>query len=140
MAKRKRTKKVVKKGKTPANYIDEAKVKPVLIVSLENGSTVAATCVGAGISRDTFYRWCKEDPKFGEKVEAAQESRVQHVEDALYKNAINGVLTAQIFFLCNRAPDKWKNVQKVEASFNGPVPINFVPYDPAKHAQPGNKP
>lgn len=111
-------------------------VKPAIIVSLKNGATVAAACQGANIVRSTFYQWYKQDPAFGKKVDEAQESRVQHVEDALYKNAITGSLTAQIFFLCNRAPEKWKNVQKVEASLHGQGPIHFVLYDPDKHAKP----
>lgn len=111
-------------------------VKPAIILSLKDGSTVAAACAGAKINRDTFYTWYKKDPDFAKQVDEAQESRVQHVEDALYKNAITGSLTAQIFFLCNRAPEKWKNVQKVEASLHGQGPIHFVLYDPDKHAKP----
>lgn len=111
-------------------------VKPTIILSLNNGATVSSACDGAKISRSTFYQWYKTDPAFAKKVDQAQESRVQHVEDALYKNAITGSLTAQIFFLCNRAPEKWKNVQKVEASLHGQGPLNFVLYDPDKHAKP----
>ena len=30
------------------------------------------------------------------------------MENALYKNAIDGNITAQIFWLKNRKPDKWR--------------------------------
>lgn len=111
-------------------------VKPVIIESLENGATVSAACAGADINRNTFYKWYEQDPEFAKQVDAAQKSRVHHVEDSLYKKAMAGNLTAIIFYLCNRAPDKWKNVQKVEASLNGQGPLHFVLYDPDKHAQP----
>lgn len=132
MAKRKPSKPAARK--LPGN---KRAVKPVIISSLMDGTTVSGACAGAKISRETFYAWYREDPDFAKKVDEAKESRVQHVEDALYKNAIGGGLTAEIFFLCNRAPGRWKNVQKVEAELNAPVPIQFVSYDPAKHGNPG---
>ncbi len=110
-------------------------VKPVIIESLKDGATVSAACGGAGINRNTFYKWYEQDPEFAKEVDAAQKSRVHHVEDSLYKKAMAGNLTAIIFYLCNRAPEKWKNVQKVEASLHGQGPLHFVLYDPDKHAQ-----
>ena len=38
------------------------------------------------------------------------------VETSLYSRAIAGNVTAQIFWLCNRRPDRWKHVNKVEHS------------------------
>lgn len=111
-------------------------VKPVIIESLKDGATVSAACTGANINRNTFYKWYEEDTEFAKQVDAAQKSRVHHVEDSLFKKAMQGNLTAIIFFLCNRSPEKWKNVQKVEASLNGQGPLHFVLYDPDKHAKP----
>jgi len=100
--------------------------KPSIISNLKNGNTVAGSCDAVGISRETFYTWYSKDADFAKKVDEAKESRVQHVEDALYKNAVNGMLTAEIFYLCNRDPQRWKNVQKVEADINATMPIVFV--------------
>lgn len=110
MASRKR----VKKGEKRGTYRANDKVKSAVILSLQDGATVAAACKAVHINRSTFYDWCKDDAEFGKQVGEAQESRIQHVEDALYRNAIGGLFIAQMFFLCNRASDKWKNVQKIE--------------------------
>lgn len=108
-------------------------VKKTLLESLKSGASIVASCEGARISRETFYAWIHQDEQFGQDVQTAKDSRTEFVEDALYQNALKGNATAQIFFLCNRAPERWKNVHKVEAELNGDVPIAFVPYDPAKH-------
>ena len=39
---------------------------------------------------------------------------ISEVEDALFSNALNGNKTAQIFFLKNRAPERWKDMKTVE--------------------------
>ena len=36
------------------------------------------------------------------------------VEMSLYGKAISGNVTAQIFWLCNREPRRWVNVQRIE--------------------------
>ena len=89
-------------------------IKKAIIENLEDGNTISTSCSNVDVSRNTFYRWLKEDPNFKQEVEIAQESRIKMVEDALYKSAIEGDHTAQIFFLCNRAKDKWQDVSKVE--------------------------
>lgn len=114
----------------------EAK-KKAIIQSLQDGSTVVSACQAAGLGRSAFYDWYKTDVAFKDQVDKAQKSRIHHVEDSLYKKAIEGNMTAIIFFLCNRSPEDWKNVNKVEAELHGQGPIHFVLYDPAQHAKPG---
>lgn len=71
----------------------------------------------------TLTRWMTGHPEIAEAIRDGQFDCVEHVEDALYKSATEpsrafpyGNPTAQIFFLCNRAPDKWKNNTKMELS------------------------
>jgi hypothetical protein len=40
--------------------------------------------------------------------------RFRAVEDALLEKALAGSVTAQVFWLCNRAPERWRHVQKVQ--------------------------
>jgi len=90
------------------------KKKEALIKNLQQGNTVTKACKNTKISRDTYYRWKYEDEAFKEQVEIAKESRIEIVEDANYAKAVGGNVTAQIFFLCNRCPTRWKHVNRVE--------------------------
>jgi hypothetical protein len=94
-------------------------IKKALLESLDKGATVTAACESAGIARKTFYEWLKEDLNFCNEISHSQQGAILTVEDALYRNATQGGkgfgdTTAQIFFLCNREPDRWKNVNRVE--------------------------
>jgi len=57
----------------------------------------------------SFYNWRRKDKKFDEAVYEAIESRTQIVEDALYKNCLQGNVTAQIFYLKNRSRGRWRD-------------------------------
>jgi len=90
------------------------KIKKALIESLKQGAFITTACDKVGISRDSFYDWYHKDKKFRDEVDKALTSRIKIVEDVLFKKALEGNVTAIIFFLCNRDPERWKNVQRVE--------------------------
>jgi len=92
--------------------------KQTIIKSITAASTVLAACEAADICPDTFYRWYNTNKKFKKAIDVAKKSRIQAVENALFKSATDGNITAQIFFLCNRAKDEWESVNKVEHSGN----------------------
>lgn len=69
-----------------------------------------------GVRRQTIYNALKGDADFASKAKTATEDSVVRVADALYKSALSGNVTAQIFFLCNRDPDSWHNINKSEVS------------------------
>ena len=105
--------------------------------SLNNGTTITAACKAVSIRPQTLWNWRKENPKIEAFIQKALDNQIQIVEDALFKRAvgyqyeevtkerqesesekriakvvIKEVLpdtTAQIFYLTNRAPDKWKD-------------------------------
>jgi len=87
-----------------------------ILESLTNGATITEACKAAGIERSTLWRWQQKYPSVREAVEFALQARIEIVEDALFKKAAMGHVTAMIFWLCNRAPDRWRNVQKIEHS------------------------
>ncbi len=101
------------------------KSKEAIIASLLNGATVKAACKAAKTNRDTYYAWLKDDKEFADAALKAKDSRIEIVEDALFNRASRGNVTAQIFFLCNRAPERWKNVQKIEASLTEIPKLSF---------------
>ena len=44
----------------------------ILVSTLEEGHTITAACRRAGVSRQLFYRLCKNRPEFRKKVEQAK--------------------------------------------------------------------
>lgn len=90
-----------------------------LIESLLEGASITKACEVVGLDRGTFYRWRHKSPIFNTAVINAKASRIEKVEDALYKSALAGNVTAQIFFLTNRASSDWADKRAlVNNTFN----------------------
>lgn len=77
--------------------------------SLEGGVSVLKASKAADIDYKTIWRWRKDDEEFNITVMSILDSRIMIVEDALFLNAAKGNLGAQVFYLKNRARDRWKD-------------------------------
>lgn len=77
--------------------------------SLEGGVSVLKASKAADIDYKTIWRWRRDDEEFNENVMVILDSRIMIVEDALFLNAAKGNLGAQVFYLKNRARDRWKD-------------------------------
>ena len=84
--------------------------------SLEGGVSVLKASKEASIDYKTIWNWRKDDKEFNNEVIAILDSRIMIVEDALFLSAVKGNLGAQIFWLKNRAKDRWKD--KFEADID----------------------
>mgnify|MGYP002554267787 CR=1 FL=1 len=62
-----------------------------------------------GISTTTLYEWKNKFPEFSEALKKGKEVVDYQVENALLLKALCGDVTAQIFWLKNRRPDKWRD-------------------------------
>lgn len=62
-----------------------------------------------GISKVTFYKYKASCSELSELLKKSKEVVDYEVENALYKSAIGGNVSAMIFWLKNRRPDKWKD-------------------------------
>ena len=69
-----------------------------------------------GIAPSTLYRWKNEYKEISEALKEGKEVVDYQVENALLNKAISGNTTAQIFWLKNRRPDKWRDRQDVSHS------------------------
>lgn len=69
-----------------------------------------------GINRKTLYEWRKKSEKFSNAIMLGKEVTDQQVENALYKSAMSGNVTAMIFWLKNRKPGKWNDVNKLDVN------------------------
>lgn len=66
-----------------------------------------------GINPATLYDWKKKYPKISEALKKGKEVVDYEVENALLNKALCGDTTAQIFWLKNRRPDKWRDKPEV---------------------------
>lgn len=77
-----------------------------------------------GISTALLYKYQKEHIEFLESLKKGKEIVDYEVENALLKNALDGNVTAQIYWLNNRKPKQWKN--KRESNENNNEEISKV--------------
>ena len=69
-----------------------------------------------GISVTTVYDWMNKNPKIAAAIKKGRDKSIDMVENALFKSAINGNVTAMIFYLKNRAPERYK--ERVDNNIN----------------------
>ena len=62
-----------------------------------------------GISVTTVYDWMNKNPEIAAAIKKGRDKSIDIVENALFKSAINGNVTAMIFYLKNRAPERYKD-------------------------------
>lgn len=67
-----------------------------------------------GISAKTLWEWKKKYCNICNALKKGKAVVDFEVENALYQAAISGNVTAQIYWLNNRKPDKWRNKPKDE--------------------------
>ena len=79
-----------------------------------DGLTDEQIAQNMGINPTTLYEWKKKYPKISKSLKRSKDVADRQVENALFENAISGNITAQIFWLKNRKPDKWRDKQEYE--------------------------
>jgi len=125
-------------------------IKKAMLESLEKSRGIVSVAANnAGISRDTHYRWLKEDEAYANTVDWINEAAIDHVESKLFEK-IDGVAiqkqtpkgpviydqppsdTAIIFFLKTRGK-KRGYVERTEIDANvkqhNPASISFTDRD-----------
>ena len=100
--------------------IKEQKIEAFL-KSLEGAVSITDACKAASVSRHAIWEWRKKSKRFDKKVNSIIDSRTQSVEDALFATALKGNVAAQIFWLKNRAKDRWKD--KFEYAIPGDINV-----------------
>ena len=56
-----------------------------------------------------------EHDELREALKRGKAASDDRVEESLYRNALAGNTTAQIFWLKNRRPDRWRDVQQLQS-------------------------
>lgn len=74
-----------------------------------DGLTDEQIAENIGITATTLYEWKNRFPEISEALKKGKEVVDYQVENALLNKALGGDTTAQIFWLKNRRPDKWRD-------------------------------
>lgn len=68
-----------------------------------------------GVGYSTLQTWKSKYQDIQDTLKKGKDVVDYQVENALLSSALDGNTTAQIFWLKNRRPDKWRDKQKEEA-------------------------
>lgn len=74
-----------------------------------DGLTDEQLAHNCGITAATLYDWKNRFPEISEALKKGKEVVDYEVENALLNKALSGDVTASIFWLKNRRPDKWRD-------------------------------
>lgn len=78
---------------------------------------IANACEVVGVSRGTFYNWCKEDEEFKARVDEINEDTLDFVESKLLENIKKGEVTSIIFYLKTKGRNRGYQ-EKAEIDIN----------------------
>lgn len=80
----------------------------------DSGIRDSDAAAAIGMSRWAPARWRRDDPFFAERYKVARQIRIDHLVKEAERRAINGSDRLLEFLLCNYAPDRFSNKQKLE--------------------------
>jgi hypothetical protein len=92
--------KMLQSLKAANNTRDVIKKRERFVLSLaETLGNVTEACKLAGISRRTYYNWYEESPEFRQAVQDVHETRLDMLEEAALKKALEKQDTTMLIFL-----------------------------------------
>tara|TARA_R110000751_G_scaffold102728_10_gene197786 strand:- start:5862 stop:6245 length:384 start_codon:yes stop_codon:yes gene_type:complete len=75
-------------------------LKKAMLSSMEQSlGIVTSACKAVNISRDTHYRWMKEDEIYNESINSLDEMALDFAESSLHRQIRDGITSATIFYL-----------------------------------------
>lgn len=81
------------------NKTTDKKKKAFLVAFEKNYGIITRTCKEVGITRETFYKWKKEDPAFAQAIEEQDEKTTDFVESQLHKKIEEGSERSILFYM-----------------------------------------
>lgn len=94
---------------------------------------IAQTCYDLSMTRQTYYKWMREDEEFAQSVEDAREALIDIGESALIRNVKKGVSTDIQFLLKTRGRDRGygeKVAHEVSGQVNHSHGVTVYPFEP----------
>lgn len=99
--------------------------KKAMLEALEKSLGVVTTaCKQVGISRETHYRWVKEDAEYGIAVGDVENIALDFAESQLHKQIMEGSTSATIFYLKTKGKNRGyiERVEQVMQLTNSNMP------------------
>ena len=113
----------------PKSDDDIQRDKTKLLESLKDSSGIITyACEKAGISRQTYYRWYREDPEFKARADDISELQIDVAEASLLKKIQKGDTAAIIFYLKTKGKDRGYSERR-EVVVPGGIDINQKDFD-----------
>jgi hypothetical protein len=112
----------------PARRKVTPQMKLALVDAMMRGATMGTAALEFGVSRQAIYNAMEKDPRFAEELNTARGTADDAVEAALYRNAIGGNVTAQIFWLKNRRPNEWRDAHEIDLANKDGKPLIYRAY------------
>jgi hypothetical protein len=98
----------------PSSY--SPAILPVVRACATFGATAEEIANYLNIPWGSFKRWIYAEPELREALKRGRDASDERVVDSLYRQALSGNVTACIFWLKNRRPSEWRDVQNVDAA------------------------
>ncbi len=101
-------------------------LKKRMIAALESTlGVVASACKRTGISRQTHYRWLKEDPAYKEEVDSIGDLSLDFAESQLHSLIASGNVVAVLFYLKTKGK-KRGYIERHEVDHSGEMTSNTI--------------
>ena len=79
-----------------------------------DGLTLEDIAKNLDIAKSTLCKWKDEEKELSDALKIGRDVADRVIENALYKAATEGNITAQIFWLKNRKPQQWRDGKALE--------------------------
>lgn len=100
-------------------------LKKAMIQALEKSLGIVTTAAKqVGISRDTHYRWLKDDEEYKEAVDSIADMTLDFAESKLHQRMKDDSDTAIIFYLKTKGK-KRGYIERSELDMSGQVGVNI---------------
>jgi hypothetical protein len=112
------------KKRTKSDILKES----ILSAHEKSLGNVSKTCKSVACSRDTFYRYCKEDKEFGRLINDIENIALDFVESQHYVNIAKGKEASIIFHLKTKGKNRgyFEKLQIEDVGEREPVHVEIV--------------
>ena len=106
--------------------------KRSMIEALEKSLGIVTTaCKSVGISRETHYRWMRDDEKYKEEVNGIADIALDFAESQLHKQIKDGEVSSTIFYLKTKGKKRgYIERTEQEVTISKPVIIDWTDQGP----------